>query len=209
MRLRPLLFLLALLSACRGRSTTIEGTVAAGSGITEVWPVGDAGGSPVRDGAFRLDEVRGDTLRLRFLTRRDTARMELTELPRGARLRLERVWVSDGVAFPGRVDAGGARRVSVNGLRMGGDGALPESLVAAGSVLAVSDESDALLLRPSSGELPDLRVVITPGTIATTGDGDPLPLEGLAVGDTLKVAGEGRDGYLVATRITGQRRRDP
>lgn len=209
MRPRPLLFLLALLSACRGGSTSIEGTVAAGSGITEVWPVGDAGGSPVRDGAFRLDHLQGDTLRLRFLTRRDTARMELTELPRGARLRLERVWVSGGVAFPGRLDAGGGRRVSVNGLWMGGGASLPESLIAAGRVLALSDDADALLLRPSSGELPDLRVVITPGTVATTEDGDPLPLAELAVGDTLQVAGEGRGGYLVATRVTGQRRLEP
>jgi hypothetical protein len=208
MRARSLL-LLALLSACRGRSTSVEGTVAAGSGITEVWPVGDAEGSPVRDGAFRLDHLQGDTLHLRFLTSRDTARMELTSLPRGARLRLDRVWIADGVAFPGRLDAGAAGRVSVNGLWMGGSAALPESLTATGAVLALSDEADALLLRPADGELPDLRVVITPGTVATTEDGDPLPLEKLAVGDTLRVEGKTRDGYLVTTRITGQRRRDP
>jgi hypothetical protein len=209
MRARSLLLLLALLSACRARSSSIEGSVADGSGITEVWPVGDAEGSPVRDGTFRLDHLRGDTLRLRFLTRDDTARMELTELPRGARLRLDRVWVADGVAFPGRLDAGGARRVRVNGLWMGGEAALRGSLTAIGSVLALSGEADALLLRPSTGELPDLRVVITPGTVATTEDGDPLPPRELAVGDTLRVEGESRDGYLVATRITGQRRREP
>lgn len=196
----PMLFL----CACGRDRVTVTGTLAEGTAASWIWAVGSDQGAEVDSGAFRLKGVRGDTLELRFAAGDDTARMQLLGVPPGSEIRLEQVWTDGGVAFPTRIAGAENQRVRVNGMWMGGS--VPEQLNQVATVLAVSDDGDALLVRPAEGELPDLRVVVTPGTVVESQDGDPYDLDEAEFGDSLRISGGGQGDYVIATRLVVQRR---
>lgn len=206
--------LLAILTACGESSVSLSGTMVPGSDASEVFVLGAAERAQIEADSFSLSGVGGDTVELRFTTGgEEPARMLLIGLPAGQDVHLEGIWIEDGVAHAARVrgDPGGS--VLVNGLRMAPASALPREVAAHGTVLSASGEGDAILLRPADESLPDLRVVITPGTVLRTVDGAPARGAGdageLEYGDSVRVMGQGVDGYVVATEvILPTRRRD-
>ncbi|HEU4457321.1 MAG TPA: hypothetical protein VFR81_29905 [Longimicrobium sp.] len=163
----------------------------------------------VSGGAFSLAELTAGPATLLFLRDTDTVgAMSLGNLRAGAEVELRglRVDEATGRAFPASLEAAGAEMVTVNGVRMAPERRLPRRVDAAGTVLAVSDAADALLLRPDDASIPDLRVVIDPGTETVSPDGDPVPAENLAPGDSVRVEGATHRGLVLATRLTVPRR---
>jgi hypothetical protein len=205
--LRIIPVLLLVLAACGGGSLTVEGTLADSTAATEVWAVGRPERVPLANGAFRLERVEGDTLELRFTTGGGSqASMLLHDLPDGGTLRIDGIWFADEVAFPDGVDGGAGGPVVVNGLRMAGSDAIPENANLAGTVLAVADDGDALVLRPADHSLPDVNVLITPAAVVRTIDGDLVDPAQLQFGDSLRVSGIGQGGYVMAAEILVSRR---
>lgn len=200
---RGAFLLLSLLPAACGRDTLVlSGSLVPGSEVTEVFVLGDPARAAVEADSFRLEGIEGDTLDLRFAVRDgEPARMQLVGLPREGEIWLEGIWISDGVAHAARLHAARPEAVTVNGLRMRGVGTMPAQLDAEGTVLAVTRDGDALLLRPADEALPDLRVVITPGTLVRTVEGEPREAEELEAGDPVRVSGQGVEGYVVATEV--------
>ena len=205
---RTIPFLLLLCCAgCGGGSLTLEGTLAEPAGATEVWVFGRPERVPVENGAFRIEDVEGDTIELRFVTGDDRhARMVVHDLPDGGSLRLDGVWFADEVAFPARAEGGSGRPLVVNGLRMAGAGAVPENVNLPGTVLAVAEDGDALVMRPDDASLPDLDVLITPASVVRTIDGDAVDPDGLEFGDSLRVSGIGEGGRVIAAEVMVSRR---
>jgi hypothetical protein len=163
----------------------------------------------VSGGAFSLAELTAGPATLLFLRDTDTVgAMSLGNLRAGAEVELRglRVDEATGRAFPASLEAAGAEMVTVNGVRMAPERRLPRRVDAAGTVLAISDAADALLLRPDDASIPDLRVVIDPGTESVSPDGDPVPAENLAPGDSVRVEGATHRGLVLATRLTVPRR---
>lgn len=200
MRRLALAAAIAALAAGCGRSVTVSGTMQEDAEATAVWHYGGDERAEVEADSFRIEGLPGGAIDLRFTDGEGMhARMELREVPSGSTLRLLDVWVEDGVAYPSRVE--GAERVVVNGIRMGDAGALPATVDERGVVIAASRAGDALLVRPLTGTLPDLRVVVTPATEVVSPDGDPVPSSGAGVGDTVRVTGGIEGGYVVATRL--------
>jgi hypothetical protein len=207
-RMRALLPLLLLaLSACGGGSLAIEGTLADSTGAAEVWAVGRPERVELASGAFRVDGVDGDTLELRF-TRGDgpDARMLLHDLPSRGTLRIDGIWFAGELAFPSRVAANGGGPLTVNGLRMAGPEAVPSNVNVAATVLAVSGDGDALVVRPVNASLPDLDVVVTPAAVVRTIDGDLVAADQLQFGDSLRISGIGQGGHVIAAEIMVSRR---
>ena len=201
----PLILLCA--AGCGGGSVTLEGTLADAASATEVWAMGRPERIAVENGAFRIEEVEGDTIELRFVTGEDRqARMVLHDLPDGGTLRLDGVWFADEVAFPSRAAGGEGRPLVVNGLRMAGPERIPQDVNLAGTVLAVADDGDALVMRPADASLPDLDVLITPASVVRTIDGDLVEAERLEFGDSLRVSGIGEGGRVIAAEIMVSRR---
>lgn len=206
-RMRPLrpLALLVLLSSCGGERSLV-GTLEEGSEATHVWVVGGGQRTEVVGDSFRLREVPEGVLDLRFAREDDElAAMELDAIP-GGEVRLEGIWLEDGLATPTRVSLEGASWILVNGLRLGPPGALPAQVDVAATVLSVADGGDALLARPADAALPDLRVVITPGTRLRSPDGEPVELDGLQRGDSVRVRGPAEGEYVVAAEVVVPRR---
>ncbi|MBW3631356.1 MAG: hypothetical protein KY464_18990 [Gemmatimonadetes bacterium] len=200
------LVLLPCLAACGGGSLTLEGTLADSTAAGEVWAMGRAERITVENGAFRLQDVEGDTIELRFTAGGDSqVRMLLHDLPDGGTLRLEGIWFADEVAFPTRV-GGAAAPTVVNGLRMARGDVVPRDVNLPGTVLAVADDGDALVLRPADAALPDLNVLITPASVVHTADGDLVEADQLQFGDTLRVSGIGEGGHVIAAEILVSRR---
>lgn len=159
---------------------------------------------PVRDGSFEVAGVPPGPVVLRFGGgEEEVARMEVRGLPEGAELTLEEVRIhrESGLAFPGAIRLEGAEVVRINGIRRAPPGAVPEEVVAGGTVLAVSNAADALLFRPADEALPDLRVVLTPGTEVETIAGDSASPGELEAGDPARVEGGTVGGMVVARRI--------
>lgn len=192
---------LILLAAC-GRSVTVAGTVEEDAEVEAVWHYEGDERAHLQADSFRLEGLRGDPIDLRF-TGEDGlhARMEIRGAPGGGRIHLANVWIDEGVAYPSRIAIEGADFVIVNGLRMGDPGALPREMETEGVVLAAGRSGDALLVRPLGRGLPDLRVVVTPGTGIVSPDGEPIPGGAAATGDTVRVTGSTSGGYLVATEL--------
>jgi hypothetical protein len=192
------------LAACAGGEIEIRGTVAEDAAVSHVWAVGGGAGEPVEDGAFTIRARRGEVVDLRLDTGGgETARLVLRDLPRRGSVHLDRVWLDErsGTAFPGGVRLDRGRVVEVNGLRMGDARRLPSSVDLDAVVLARSGDAEALLVRPLARRLPDLPLVVTPGTLVTSPDGDPLSLEPVEPGDTLRVRAERTGDFLVALEI--------
>jgi hypothetical protein len=198
--LRPLVAVALLLAAACGRDrVTVGGSVADGEEITSVRVAGDTVGVPIDSGSFLLRRPAADPLVLRFQHGDDSATMTIEGLAPGAALTLAGVWTEDGTAYPTRIALRGARRVTIDRLRMAGDDALPARVDVPATVLAVASEGDALLVRPIGVDLPDLRVVVTPTTRLRTEAGDSIDAGDLAFGDSLRLSGAIQDGYVAAT----------
>lgn len=195
------------LAACGEDATALVGHLAEGTEATHVWVLGEPARAPVEADSFRLEGLTGELLDLRFAEGdEEVARMEIRGVRPGEGLRLRGVWFDDGVAYPAAVEGPGV--LTVNGLRMAGaEEGDSRQVDATGTVLAVSDEGDALLVRREEGEGADLRVVVTPGTLVRTADGDPASAEGLEFGDSVRVMGPSESGYLVATELVVPRER--
>lgn len=201
----PVLLLL-LLSGCGADAVSLEGTLADGGAAVQAWVAGSDARATVEGGAFRLDAVPRDGAVIGFAREgADTSWMRLGPIGSGGTLRMSAIRFADGLAFPAAIE-GPDGPVEVNGLRIGGADAIPGELNVAATVLAVSGEGDALLIRPAEGALPDLNVVLTPAAVVQTVDGDPVDAEGLEFGDSLRVSGVGQGAYLVASEVTVPRR---
>jgi hypothetical protein len=200
------------LAACGGAESTIalKGDFPASDEMpTRVVAVEAQREAEVSDGAFSLAELTAGPATLLFLRDDDTVGvLSLGNLRAGAEVELRglRVDEATGRAFPASLEAAGAEMVTVNGMRMAPNRTLPRNVDSPGTVLAVSDAADALLLRPDDASVPDLRVVIDPGTETVSPDGDPVPAENLAPGDSVRVEGGTHQGLVVATRLTVPRR---
>jgi hypothetical protein len=207
MRTAALLLVSVLLAACGRGGAVVEGTLLNPDDAAYVWADGQAERGSVEAAAFRLDGVRGDTVDLRFATADDVVGwMRIIGLPGRARLTLEGIWFEEGRAFPSAIGLEDDRVLTVNGLRMAPAGRLPPTIETDATLLALSRDGEALLVRPAEDRLPDLRVVIGPGTAVRTEDGDPISLERLEFGDSLRVGGVSEAGFVLAAEITLPRR---
>lgn len=190
-----------LASGC-GRTVTVTGTLDDEDAVEAVWHFGGEERAVVDGGAFRLEDLSGDPIDLRFTSDDGVhARMEIRELAGGARVDLLGVWLNDGLAHASAVELEGADLVTINGIRFAPVGSLPRELDERGVVLAAGRAGDALLVRPLDESLPDLRVVVTPATEVVSPDGDPVQGDGAEVGDTVRIAGRAESGYVVASRL--------
>lgn len=205
--LLPVLPLLPLLLAACGRdAVSLRGSMAEGSDVSDVWVGGATERARVEADSFHLEALQGDSVELRFTDGKgEPAYMLLVGLPDGGDMRLDGIWVKDGLAFPARVSLPEAGVLTVNGLRMAGAELLPAQVDVEATLLAIGD--DALLVRPSNPQLPDLRVVVTPGTVARSPDGEPTRFGRLEFGDSLRVVGTAEQGYVVAAEVIVPRKR--
>lgn len=195
--LRTLLFLTMVL-ACGDDTLTVRGSLLPGSSATDVYVVGQPLRAPIESDSFVIGGISGELVELEFAE--DGNRLGRMRIERwtGSELDLRGIWLEDGIAFASTVEGEGS--ATVNALRMAPEGALPRTLSAAVSVLAVSPEGDALMVRPDDGQLPDLRVVVTPGTSIETAAGDPAEAD-FRFGDSLRIEGDTEGGYVVATTV--------
>ncbi|HEX7243643.1 MAG TPA: hypothetical protein VF263_25375 [Longimicrobiaceae bacterium] len=203
-RLLPIAVVL-LLPACGGaEGAVLRGTLRDPASAPDTVHARTAAGEsaiPMTQGAFEVPGA-GGSVALRI----GGARMEVAGLPEEGTVELRgvRLDTESGLAFPGSVAVPGGGIVTVNGLRYGGS--VPARVEADGTVLAASDSRDALLVRPGDAALPDLRVVVGPLTETVTPDGDPVAVEALEPGDSVRVEGGTEGGYVVASRIVVPRR---
>lgn len=202
MRIPRILLAAAALTACGDDPSLIDGQLAEGAEATHVWVLGEPERAAVSADSFRLEGVPEGVLDLRFAAEdEEVARMEIHGVAPGDRVRLRGIWFDDGVAYPGTVERTGEGTLTVNGIRMAGAAGVTAGVDVLGTVLAVSGEGDALILRPVDPELPDLRVVVTPGTSERTPDGDPADAEELEFGDSVRVVGQNEQGFVIATEL--------
>lgn len=202
--MRPLPALLAacLLAACGTEETTISGTLDPELAVTHVWVLGGPERAVVDASAFRIEGIVGDTVDLRFADEDgERGRMRIEGVPPGAVVELREVWVEEGRAFPARVTLEGVEQLTINGLRYAPVERLDDEIEAEGEVLSVSDDGDALLVRPADGSLPDLRIVITPGSRILSPDGEPLEAESIASGDSIRLRASREGSYFLATEL--------
>jgi hypothetical protein len=199
---------IAGLAACGGAGdrVSIRGDFADSASAATVVRAVEAGRDvEVTDGAFELRDLAAGPATLRLVRGADSsAVLALDNAPAGSAVVLRglRVDPASGRAFPRSVELSGAEVLLVNGVRMGRDGALPAEVDARGSILALSDERDALLVRPDDASLPDLRVVVGLGTHAVREGGAPADLAALARGDSVRVRGRVDQGFVVADSLT-------
>lgn len=207
MRKMLLTLLAAASGACGDRDVALTGTLADPGSATHVWVMGGPERAEIAGDSFSIGGLRAPEVELRFARdEREVGRMEITQLTDGARFHLRGITVDDGLAFPSGVEAEARVRVTINGLRFGTSDAVPENVDVRAALLSRSRSGDALLVRPDGDRLPDLRVVVTPGTTIRTEDGDPVTLERADFGDTLRVVGSGEAGFVVAREIVVPRR---
>ncbi len=218
MRALPLLTLMLLLAAGCGageRSITLRGDVADGAAASVVRAMEAGQDAEVMDGVFELTGLATSPVSLRLVQDGDTVGIiDLPDLPAGSELVLHRLRIDPATrrAFPASIEVEGADLVMVNGVRMGAPRRVPAEVDVAGTVLALTDDADALLVRPDDRRLPDLRVFIGEGTETVTLDGDPVPADALAEGDSVRLEGHTDRGVVIATRLTVPRAlaiRDP
>ena len=195
-----------LLGACSQEGVVLGGT------LSEGWPQeplemmveGEGSVSSVRGGEFRLDGLPAGPVRLRIRSGdEEVAHLEIGSLPAGAEVLLERIRRSprSDLAFPATVRLKGADMALINGLRMADPDVLPTRVEGSGTILAMNDGADRLILRPSNERLPDLPVVVTPETRIEYTSGEPADLRSVEQGDPLLVEGRTDAGYLYARQI--------
>jgi len=205
-------FLIVAVSACGGAAdrVSIRGDFAdSASAATVVRAVEAAREAEVKGGAFELRDLSAGPATLRLVRGADSAgTLALDNAPAGAGVVLHglRTDARSGRAFPRAVELTGVDLLLVNGVRMANAAALPAEVDTPGAILALSDEHDAILLRPDDASLPDLRVVVGLATETVTPDGDPVDLASLARGDSVRVKGRADHGFVVAERLTVPRR---
>ena len=205
-------FLIVAVSACGGAAdrVSIRGDFAdSASAATMVRAVEAAREAEVKGGAFELRDLSAGPATLRLVRGADSAgTLALDNAPAGAGVVLHglRTDARSGRAFPRAVELTGVDLLLVNGVRMANAAALPAEVDTPGAILALSDEHDAILLRPDDASLPDLRVVVGLATETVTPDGDPVDLASLARGDSVRVKGRADHGFVVAERLTVPRR---
>jgi len=157
----------------------------------------------VSAGAFEFPELTAGPVTLLILSGTDTiGTMGIGNLPAGSEVALHGLRIDSETrrAFPATLE--GAGMVIVNGLRMGPADRLPRRVDEPGTVLAISEGADAILLRPDDAGMPDLRVVVGPATAVATPDGDPVAAEAIAPGDSVRVLGESGQGLVLADTLT-------
>lgn len=208
MRNFPALAGAALLVGCGGGSESIavagDFASAGVSSPDRVFAVEARVDAEVREGAFELKGLATSPVSLRLVQTGDTVgRIDITDLPPGAHVVLHelRTDARSGRAFPRTVELTGAEVVSVNGIRMMDDDALPSVVDARGIVLSASSDRVALLVRPTDDALPDLRTVVTPTTAVVTRDSLGADIRALSAGDSVRVHGDAERGFVVATRL--------
>ena len=190
-----LLFLLLLAQGCRDDTLTIRGSLLPGHDATDVYVVGQPIRSPVEGDSFVVRGVRGDSAQLEFAEGDDRrGRMTITGW-NGSPVVIRGI-VLQGEAHPGELRGEAAARI--NGIRMAPPASLPADVAVEAVVLAASHRGDTFVARPRDAELPDLRVVITPGTVLEGSVGGELDLD---YGDLVRVEGAVEAGYVVATRL--------
>jgi len=199
------------LAACggAGERVSIRGDFADTAAATSVRAVEAARDAEVKGGRFELRGLSAGPATLRLVRGADTsATLALDNAPAGAGIVLHglRTDARSHRAFPRSVELTGTELLLVNGVRMGADGLVPADVDARGAILALSDERDALLLRPDDAALPDLRVVVGLGTRVVGDDGSPADAASLARGDSVRVQGRADHGFVVAERLTVARR---
>jgi hypothetical protein len=204
--------LVAAAAGCGGGAerVSIRGDFAdSASAATRVRAVEAAREVEVERGGFELRDLAAGPATLRLVRGTDSsAVLALDNAPAGAKVVLHalRTDARSGRAFPRAVELTGAELLLVNGVRMAGDDRLPAEIDAPGSILALSAERDAILVRPDDASLADLRVVVGLATETVTTDGDPVDLASLGRGDSLRVQGRVDHGFVVARRLTVDRR---
>jgi hypothetical protein len=206
--MRGIVLLLTGLAAtgCRESVAAIDGGLRDPDAATVVWVDGSEERAFIEGALFRLGEVRGDTVELRFASNSDeVGTMRLLGLGSGARLTLHGIWFDDGVAFPSSIDLAGTRIVNINGIRMAGPDQVSGWVETSGEVLA-REGSNALILRPLDDGLPDLRVVVPREATVRGEDGEPGSLDRVGFGDRLTVRGTAEAGYVHASEIIVPRR---
>lgn len=198
----------SVLAACGGGSEAIavRGDFAPGGTLPErVFAVEASVDAEVRDDGFEIDGLATTPISLRLVQGGDTVgRIDITDLPPGSRAVLHEVRTDarSGRSFPSTVELTGAQSVTVNGIRMMNEDAVPGTVDAGGVVLAASGDRRALLVRPADEQLPDLRVVVTPVTAVVTRDSLAADIGTLSVGDSVRVHGSRERGFVVADRLT-------
>ena len=197
----------SILAACGGGSEAIavQGDFApGGTPPGRVFAVEAGLDAEVRDDAFEIGGLATSPISLRLVQSGDTVgRIDIADLPPGSRAVLHelRTDARSGRSFPSTVELTGAQSVTVNGIRMMNEGALPANVDADGAVLAASGDHRALLVRPTDEQLPDLRVVVTPLTAVVTSDSLAADISTLSIGDSVRVHGKRERGFIVADRL--------
>ncbi|HEX8671424.1 MAG TPA: hypothetical protein VF710_06020 [Longimicrobium sp.] len=198
----------SILAACGGdaEGIAVQGDFAPGGTLPgRVFAVEAAVGTEVSDDGFKLDGLATSPISLRLVQTGDTVgRIDIADLPAGSRAVLHglRTDTRSGRAFPSTVELTGAQSVTVNGIRMMNEGAIPSTVDADAVVLAASADRRALLVRPANEQLPDLRVVVTPVTAVVTRDSLAADISTLSIGDSVRVGGKRKRGFIVADRLT-------
>jgi hypothetical protein len=198
----------SILAACGGGSEAIavQGDFAPGGTLPgRVFAVEAGVDAEVRDDGFEIDGLATSPISLRLVRSGDTVgRIDIADLPPGSRAVLHelRTDARSGRSFPSTVELTGAQSVTVNGIRMMNEDALPATVDADGAVLAASGDRRALLVRPTDAGLPDLRVVVTPLTAVVTSDSLAADISTLSANDSVRVQGKRERGYIVADRLT-------
>jgi hypothetical protein len=203
-----LILALVALSACGSETVTIRGALASEGEAERVWIVGASESASVDVGReFVLEGLAPGVIDLRFDGGAgEVGRMVLHDVPAGAEVILRDVWFDERrAAFPAAVEVRGAALITINDLVWGSERQLPRDLDAHVQVLAASRDGEAMIVRPLAGELPDLRIVVTPGTVMQTEDGDPVEANRFSFGDSIRLRAQQHEGYMVASEIVTPR----
>jgi hypothetical protein len=199
MRTLPTLLLLLPLAACGDETLTLRGSLLEDTPGTEVYVVGQTLRASIEADSFQIEDIpAAEVVEIEFAEDGERLGRMRIEGWNGREVGLRGIWVEDGVAFASALDGEG--KATVNGLRMAGVDALPASVGVRGRVLALSRDADALVLRPDDEALPDLRVLVTPGTAFEWDSGEPADVY-VNIGDSLRVEGPVEAGYVVATAL--------
>jgi hypothetical protein len=190
-----------------GERVTIRGDFADTAAVpTAVVAVEGGQQAEVKRGAFSLRDLSAGPITLRLVRGTDTvATLALQNVPAGTNVQLHGLETDAPTrrAFPRTLALNGPGVLVLNGIRMGRE---PDRVDALGTVIAASEDRAALLVRTSDATLPDLRVVIGVGTEVVLPDSTRLEPADLHRGDSVRVEGGSDQGYVVATRITVNRR---
>lgn len=208
----PLLF--PALAACGagGERVSIRGNFADTAAMpTAVYAVEAQREVEVKRGAFELGDLSAGPVTLRLVRGVDTVgTLSLQNVPAGTQLELQKLQTDGDTrrAFPRSLALQGPPVLLVNGIRMGRADALPEQVDARGTVLAMSDDHAALLVRPFDAALPDMRVVVGLGTETVAPDSTAIEAGAILPTDSVRVEGRVDQGFVVASRITVLRHGD-